>query len=320
MKNVLLLLLFALFAAAQQQSQRIVAMPASDQSNLPTQKIGVDDLVGISVYDAPELTRTVRVSTDGSIRMPMLKQRVKAVGLMPSELEAAIVTALKSEDILVDPVVTVNLVESRSRPINVVGAVKQPLTFQASGFISLLDAISRAGGLSETAGTEILVSKSQPGEDGKTVLLTRRIQIKQLIDAADPELNIKLEGGEEIRVPEAGRFYVVGNVKKPGVFPIKDTADSSVLKALALSEGLTNYHEKIAYIYRKEGGTKGHNEIPVELTKLMKREVPDVPLQPDDVLYIPDNPKRRLTMTTLDRIASFGAGTVSGVLIYSTIR
>jgi polysaccharide biosynthesis/export protein len=317
MKAIVISILLCSLCVKAQQRQPVVQMQTD---NLPTQKIGIDDLVGISVYDAPELTRTVRVNTDGTIRLPMLKARIKADGLLPIDLETAITDALKSEDVLVDPVVTVNLVESRSRPINVVGAVKNPLTFQASGFISLLDALSRAGGLADTAGTEILVSKAQPGEEGKTVLLTRRIPIKGLIDAADPELNIRLEGGEEIRVPDAGRFYVVGNVKKPGVFPIKDTTDSSVLKALALSEGLTAFSQKVAYIYRKEGGAQGHNEIPVELTRLMKREVPDIPLLPNDILYIPDNPKRRLTVTTLDRIATFAAGTVSGVLIYSTMR
>jgi hypothetical protein len=81
-----------------------------------------------------------------------------------------------------------------------------------------------------------------------TVLLTRRIPVKSLIDEADPELNIRLEGGEEIRVPEAGRVYIVGNVKRPGAFPIKDSAETSGLKVLALTEG----------------GKTGKSEIPIQ--------------------------------------------------------
>src|SRR4051812_13205620 len=119
------------------------------------------------------------------------------------------------------------------------------------------------------------------------------IPVKALIDAADPELNIKLEGGEEIRVPDAGKVYVVGNIKKPGAFPIKDATETTVLKALALSEGLMPYATKMAYIYRQEGGTGGKSEIPIELSKIMKRQAPDVPMMANDILYIPDNSGRR---------------------------
>src|SRR5690349_8316734 len=129
--------------------------------NLPVQKIGANDLVGIAVYDSPEFTRTVRVGTDGTIRLPMLKQRVKAEGLLPSELETSVAEALKSEQLVVDPFVTVTMAEYHSRPISVAGAVKNPTTFQAIGNVTLLEAITRAGGLSPEAGTEILVSKQQ---------------------------------------------------------------------------------------------------------------------------------------------------------------
>jgi polysaccharide export outer membrane protein len=318
MKYTLLLLTAVLCAVAQQQQSTRTVLPSFNSE--PLQKIGPDDLLGISVYDAPELTRTVRVSADGSIRLPMLRQRIPASGLLPSDLETAIAEALKKEDIFVDPIVTISVVEYRSRPINVVGAVRLPLTFQATGTMTLLDALSRAGGLTETAGPEILVSRSQPGEGASTVLLTRRVPVKSLIDEADPELNIRLEGGEEIRVPEAGKVFVVGNVKRPGAFSIKDTAESSVLKVLALSEGLSPFSTKMAYIYRQEGGKGGKSEIPIELAQIMKRKSPDVPLLANDILYIPDNNKRRTAMTTLDRIATFGAGTVSGVLVYGATR
>ena len=78
----------------------------------------------ISVYDAPELTRTVRVGADGFMRLPMLKQRIKAEGLMPGELEAAIAAALVAEQLMVDPFVTVTIAEYNSRPISVAGAVR----------------------------------------------------------------------------------------------------------------------------------------------------------------------------------------------------
>ena len=284
-------------------------------ANLPLQKIGRDDLLGISVYDAPELTRTARVGTDGLIRLPMLKQPITAAGLFPSELEKKISESLVSEGLLVDPIVTVSIAEYRSRPITVVGAVKQPLTFQAMGSVTLLDAISRAGGLSDTAGSDILVNHSQIGPDGTVISVPRRIPIARLIDGADPELNLRLEGGEEIRVPEQGEVYVVGNVKTPGMYPIKEGGQSSVLKLLAVSGGVLPYSENLAYIYRTEGGPGGKASIPVDLKKIIDRKAPDVAVLPHDILYIPENTGHRVRMTALDKSVMIGAGLVGALLL-----
>jgi protein involved in polysaccharide export with SLBB domain len=125
-------------------------------------------------------------------------------------------------------------------------------------------------------------------------------------------VNFALHGGEEIRVPDAGKIFVVGNVRKPGAFPVRDDADHSVFKAVALSEGLLPYAAKLAYVYRGEP----KREIPVELEKIMQRKSPDVPLEAGDVLYIPDNKTRRRAATALDRITMFGASTASGILIW----
>src|SRR5207244_2325646 len=92
MKLPILLLLAAIAVAAQTQHP-IAVDPGG--SNLPAQKIGPNDLLNISVYDAPELTRTVRVGADGLIRLPMLKRQIKADGLMPAQLESAIAEAVK---------------------------------------------------------------------------------------------------------------------------------------------------------------------------------------------------------------------------------
>jgi polysaccharide export outer membrane protein len=302
----MLLTLFLLLA------QTRAPFPAQETgANLPAGKIGPNDLVAISVYDSPELTRTVRVGADGHIRLPMLKRRIQAEDLMPSELETAIAEALVAEGLIVDPFVTVTVAEYQSRPISVAGAVKIPLTFQAMGTVTLLEALTRAGGLSLEAGPEILVSK--PGA------VVRRVPVKGLIDNADPDLNLRLFGGEEIRVPEVGRIFVVGNVRKPGAFPVRDSSEATVLKVLALAEGLAPYAGKQAYIYRKESsGAK--NEIPVEIRKILRREAPDALLEPNDVLYVPDNSGRRASMAAIEKILAFGASTISGVLVYNSIR
>jgi len=291
---------------------------AEATANLPAQRIGANDLLAVSVYDAPELTRTVRVGADGFLRLPVLKQRVKAEGLMPNELESALAAALVAEQLIVDPFVTVTIAEYNSRPISVAGAVRQPITFQAAGPVSLLEALTRAGGLAPEAGPEILVSRAQTGADGSVTSLVQRILVKGLIDAADPGLNVALIGGEEVRVPESGRVYVIGNVKKPGAFAVQDGVESTVLKMLALSEGLMPFAAKDAYIYRREAsGSK--NEIEIPLSKIMQRKAPDQALLANDILYVPDNKGRRLTLGALEKVVMFGAGATTA-LIYAGVR
>jgi polysaccharide export outer membrane protein len=287
-------------------------------ANLPAQALGPNDLIAVSVYDAPELSRTIRVGADGFIRLPMLKQRIKADSLHPADLEAAITKALQQEEILVTPFVTVTVAEYHSRPISVAGAVKQPLVFQAAQPVTLLEAIARAQGLREDAGREILVSSAQPGPEGKPITLTRRITVRSLMDDADPNVNIKLVGGEEIRVPEVNKIYVMGNVKKPGSFPVQDGADTTIMQMLALAEGLMPYASKEAFIYRREGqGPK--NEIPVHLDQIMKRKAPDVVLTANDIVYIPDNKGRRLGVTALEKVLMIGGG-VTAALVYAGVR
>jgi polysaccharide biosynthesis/export protein len=281
------------------------------KDNLPAQRLGIDDLVAISVYDAPELTRTVRIEQDGAVHLPLLKSGVPAAGELPRSLETAVAQALIQEQILVDPIVKVTVVEYHSRPISVMGAVKKPLTFQSVGSVTLLDALARAEGLTQEAGTEILLSIPVENEPARV----ERIPVNRLLKNADPAVNFALHGGEEIRVPDAARVFVVGNVHKPGAFPVHEEADTSVLRMVALCEGLLPFSSKFAYVYRRdESGTK--QEIPVELDKILQRKSPDVALQANDVLYIPDNHSKRNLANAIDRITNFGSSTASGLLIW----
>jgi polysaccharide export outer membrane protein len=305
-------------AAAQQPSTGSTFPEAG--GNLPALPVGPEDLLAVSVFGSPEFTRTVRVSAEGEIRMPMLVSPIKVRGLLPESVEAVIAQALVSEQVLVSPAVTVTIVEYRSRPISVSGAVKVPVTFQAYGNVTVLDALTRAQGLSLEAGPEILVSRTQRDDTGKTRTLVQRIPVKGLIDAADPELNLKLEGGEEIRVPEAGKVFVVGNVKKPGAVTVDDANGTTVLKVLSMSEGLVDFSGKIAYIYRKEGGAGGaKNEIPIPLQDIMRRKSPDVTLVANDILYIPDRPGQRATFSALEKILMI-SGALGSAGIFAATR
>ncbi|MBI4874388.1 MAG: polysaccharide biosynthesis/export family protein [Acidobacteria bacterium] len=309
--RLVIYLLAGTWLLAQSRPADVVDVNLAGVANLPAQKIAANDLVAVSVYDSPELTRTVRVAADGTIRFPMLKDPLAVAGMLPAQLEQALTGALKRERILVAPVVSVTILEYASRPIAVVGAVKKPLTFQAVGKVTLLDALAKAEGLTGEAGPELLVTRPAPPGS-----LVQRIPIKALIDAADPAMNVTLTGGEEIRVPEARKIYVVGNVRRSGAFPVRDGSETTVLRLLSLAEGLAPYAAKRAYIYRASSDPVLRREIPVELEMILQRKSPDVALVADDVLYIPDNKGRRTAATVLDRVTGFGAATASGVLIW----
>jgi polysaccharide export outer membrane protein len=285
-------------------------------ANLPEQSVGPNDLLSIVIYDAPQLSQKVRVSSDGYVKLPMLPSRLRVFGKLPVEVEVLVADALIKEELLVNPVVTVGISEYHSRPINVSGAVRNPLTFQAVGPTNLLDALGKAGGISDNAGSEVLVTSASASGENPNV---RRIAIKELLSAARSELNVSLSGGEKISVPSAGRVFVLGNVKRPGAFPLREASEGTVLQMLALAEGLTMFSTKEAYIYRI-GQNGSRTEVAVQLESILRRKASDIAVFPDDILYIPDNKNRRLSMAALERILMFGSTAGATALIYSGNR
>ena len=96
---------------------------------------------------------------------------------------------------------------------------------------------------------------------GLTESKVQVIPVRNLTASADPGSNIELRGGEEIRVPEAAKIFVAGNVNRPGVYAMQGDADTTVVKALALSAGLAPYAAKNAYIYRLHAGGGGRDAV-----------------------------------------------------------
>jgi polysaccharide biosynthesis/export protein len=284
--------------------------------NLPIQKIGSGDLLLLSTTDCPELTRSFRVASDGFLSLPLLANPVQASGMYPADLARKIKSELIAAEMMTAPIVTVSIIEYRSHPVSVVGAVNHPLIFQAVDRTTLLDAIARAGGLSNNAGSHIIVSRNTAGDSGANQQSISTIPVTKLLDQASAESNLLLSGGEEIRVPEGGKVFVAGNVRKPGAYLMQDNSDTTFLKVLALSEGVLPYSTKQAFIYRRSGVTQERKEIVIELDKVVTRKSPDLPVMPDDILYVPVDKRKRLTVETLDRMANFGSSTASGMLVW----
>lgn len=274
--------------------------------NLAYEPVGPGDLLYISVTGSPELSNSYRIAQDGRISLPLLRARISVSGLLSPGIADEVSRELVSERILVAPIVSVSVLDYRSRTVSIVGAVRFPKTIQALGNMTLLDALARAQGVLPEAGPEVIVSSDS----------VKRISLKALLSGSDPSLNLLLKGGEEIRVPEAPKLYVVGNVKAPGTYPLMDLEGSSVLKVLAQSQGVLPFTAKEAYVYRSMPGSAKREEIEIELNKILRRKTSDFPLQADDILYIPDNSKMRVSADVLEHMAGFGTSTASGLIVW----
>lgn len=293
---------------AQQQTVPTAVADLSPTSNLVQQKVGPDDLIGLQVYDAPEFTRTVRVSADGNIRLAGLPEPIRVQGLMPDDISLLVKEALVRAQLYVDPFVTTTVMEYHSRPISVSGAVRTPTIFQAIGDVTLTDAIARAGGLvPDQAGAEIIVTK--PNGDTGTQSV-QRIPVKALMLGTQPELNLKLLGGEKINIPDVDKFVVAGSVVKPGPYPILDGNANTVMTAIAQAGGTIQFYRHTIYIYRFDQ-TGARHEIEVNLGKIQGRKAPDVTLQARDILFVPDSSGRRITQNMLNSLTGVSTAAVS---------
>jgi polysaccharide biosynthesis/export protein len=302
--------------AAKVEDRPAVAGGVQAYSVLPAESLGADDLLEITVSYCPELSHNFRISSDGTLSLPMLHEKLKVAGLTPIQVSDELQRALVGEGILADPTVNISVVEYRSRPVNVVGAVNHPLTFQATGHTSLLDALANAGGLSPTAGNTVIVTVKSISPVQGVQDSSREVSTKDLFSGADPQFNLVLHGGEEIRVPEASKIFVAGNVRRPGMYPMLSESQTTVVKAIALSEGLDSYSAPAAYIYRKRTSGEERDELKVSLSRIMTHKDPDVALKADDILYIPSSDGKRLAGKLLNELAGFGQTAGSGLLIY----
>lgn len=296
----------AMFIAQAQTPTDLRNRPALD-NNLPLEAVGPDDLLSLSVADCLDLTKTFRVSKDGKLMLPLLKESVTVSGLTPPAISDLVARELIKSQILVQPVVSVQVLEYRSHMVTVAGAVKRPGQVQVAGRMTLLDVLSAADGISPEAGAVVVLTSAN-------TQARQVIPLKKLLESPTVENNPVLRGGEEVRVPEAAKVYVMGNVKKPGVFSLHDAPTTSVLKVMAECEGTLPYSKGTAFIYRQDDAGK-RQEIPVELSALLARKSPDIPLFGSDVLYVPDSKGKRLGIGMLDRIVQFGSYNSTRILV-----
>jgi len=143
----------------QQTNERIRNLSTGAKSGLHDYVIGNGDLLDISVFDVPELSRELRVSQSGTIGIPLVPVRLQVVGLTELQTEQKIAEVLEANGLVSHPVVGVMVKEHRSRPITIVGAVQHPMVFEADRSVTLLEVLAEAGGIAVDAGDTIIVSR-----------------------------------------------------------------------------------------------------------------------------------------------------------------
>jgi len=285
------------------ESTATVTRPAADSSgqkgpqetNSPALVLGPGDEVEIAVYGAPDLSEHTRVSAEGNISMPLIGY-VRVAGLTSSEAEGAIEAQLRQGNIVNDPQVSVYVKEYTSGNISVAGEVAKPGAYSALGPHRLFDVLQAAGGLTEKAANRAVISH-RGSEKPMTVELPK--------DPAQMALNnVEILPGDTVVVPAAPIVYMLGEVSKPGGYVLNSINGVTLLRVFAAAGGPTHA--------ASVGGTKmvrrtpsGLQELSVPLKNILRAKAPDMPVQADDIIYVPSsNVKAFLNASSL--ITSLG--------------
>jgi polysaccharide export outer membrane protein len=142
----------------QQTNDRIKELASNPKSQIHDYVIGDGDLLSISVFDVPELTREVRVSQTGTISIPLVPVRLEVSGLTEVQAEQKIAEVLESNGLVSHPEVGVVVKEHKSQPITIVGAVSHPMVYETDHPVTLLEVIAQAGGVSNDAGDTVIIN------------------------------------------------------------------------------------------------------------------------------------------------------------------
>ena len=216
-----------------------VAGAASGQS---TPKIAVRDQLTITVFGVDGLSGKFAVGSDGTINYPHLGS-LRVAGLITRELEGDLTQKLKDGGFLLNPQVTVDLVQTQTKKVIVTGAVRTPGQLPFAGQLTLFEALALAGSTTPEAGDLVLVVRAgataPEGEgarpSGEGVL---EISLSDLESGRLADHNVSLNDGDHIVVPRAQQVFISGQVRSPGGYPVP--SGSTVLQALTLAGGLTD--------------------------------------------------------------------------------
>jgi polysaccharide biosynthesis/export protein len=250
----------------------------------PGYRVGPRDLIDIRVFEMPELNGQHRVAEDGSISLPPLAD-LQINGLTESEVAQKLKILLEAK-YLQRATVEVAVQEFRSRPISVIGAVRQPGSLAFSGRWTLLEALTAAGGVSENHGNVLYVLRR--ADNGLSDQVS--IELADLLDRGDPVVNVPLVANDLVNVPAFSEItvYCLGEIARPGAVSFKSTEQITLIAALARAGGLSDRASKKIRI-KRAGIKTGPTEIEVDYKRVLAGKDPDVELHQGDVIVVKES-------------------------------
>ena len=259
------------------------------------------DLLQVTVYGT-DFDKQVRVSDSGEISLPLLGA-AKVAGLSIRDAEQLVAKILSERGYFNNPQVSIFDREYSTQAVSVLGEVQKPGLYPLPGARTLFDAISAAGGTTARAGNKVTITHRGHPESPDTVRLSFNSEPSE-------SNNPQVFPGDTIVVFKAGIVYVVGDVRQPkGI--VMENSQMTVLQAVAMAEGTNPTaapdHSKVI---RKTAD--GQKEIPIQLKKILAAKAPDLALQPDDILFIPNSAAKSAGRRSLEAIIQ----TATGVAIY----
>ena len=248
----------------------VSAVQAAGNAVQAREIIGASDSIRITVFQNPDLTTETRVSQAGSIVFPLIGE-VGVAGLTTTEAGIRIADQLKSGRYIINPQVSVALVQVRSRQVTVLGQFARPGNYVLEDNRSrLTDILTLAGGISATGAETVRVLTNRGGKYQE-----HEINFPALFRGGDPSANMQLENGDTIFVERAPVFYIYGEVQRAGAYRLEP--NTVVMQALSLGGGLT--------ARATERGIGIHRRMPNGELMMMDAKLTD-PIQADDIVYV----------------------------------
>jgi polysaccharide biosynthesis/export protein len=265
-------------------------------------RIGGGDLLLVTVFGASDYNHEVRVASDGSISLPFLGS-VQVAGHTTREIAGDLQARLSKGGYFNNPQVGVFVKEYATQGVSVLGEVQKPGVYPLLGSRTLFDALSAASGTTQTAGDKVYITHRDRPQQPEMVKLTYD-------GRGATQSNVPIFPGDTVVVQKAGMVYVVGNVQKPTGIAMVDPG-LTVLKAIALAQGIApNAALDKARVVRKT--SDGQIAIPLQLKKMLAAKAPDMRLEPEDVIFVPNS----AALSALKRSLELALQTASGVVIY----
>jgi polysaccharide export outer membrane protein len=279
--SVLMLLVCVMVAACVQQPVRKAATrpgppPAAaeraEAPSAPEYPLGPGDIVKINVYNNPDLTTEAEISQNGTISFPLVGE-VKIGGLSRADAEKAISASLGQGGFVPNAHVNMLVLQYRSQQVSVIGEVNKPGKYPINQQVTLTDLIAMAGGISPKGGTTVSIIR----KDGNGRTAQYEVDFKSVLSGGDPAKNVRIDSEDIIYVAPAPVFYIYGEVRQPGAYPL--TPDMTVRQALSLGGGLTvRGSERGIQIDRK----RPNGQVTTRRARLTDR------VRPDDVVQVPE--------------------------------